>query len=139
MAVLYGTMQNGQLVAVEADAQGRLVAQLADDQLAGTTCKAWVNFNGTGTAAISSNYNVSSITDHGTGLYTVHFTTPLEDAFYAVSLCAGNVGTNGLFSPTAYVDDNASNPTASAVRIKVVQSTNAVTIDLQALYVAIFR
>lgn len=30
MAVLYGTMQNGQLVAVEADAQGRLVAELAN-------------------------------------------------------------------------------------------------------------
>ena len=30
MAILYGTMQNGQLVAVEADSQGRLVAQLAN-------------------------------------------------------------------------------------------------------------
>jgi hypothetical protein len=45
--------------------------------------KAWVNFNGTGTVAIRASYNVSSITDNGTGDYTVNFTTALADANYA--------------------------------------------------------
>jgi len=47
--------------------------------------KAWVNFNGTGTVAIRSSYNVSSITDNSAGNYTVNFTTALADANYAVS------------------------------------------------------
>ena len=45
--------------------------------------RAWVNFNGTGTVAIRASGNVSSITDNGTGNYTVNFTTAMPDANYA--------------------------------------------------------
>jgi len=59
-------------------------------------CKAWVNFNGTGTVAIRESYNVSSITDNGTGSYTVNYTTPMADATYAYTAnhtgYAGNIG-----------------------------------------------
>jgi hypothetical protein len=51
-----------------------------------TNALAWVNFNGTGTVAIRSSYNVSSITDNGTGDYTVNFATALSDANYATSV-----------------------------------------------------
>jgi hypothetical protein len=44
--------------------------------------RAWVNFNGTGTVAIRASGNVSSITDRGTGLYTINFTSALTDANY---------------------------------------------------------
>ena len=50
----------------------------------GQLCKAWVNFNGTGTVAIRDDFNVSSITDNGTGLYTVNFTTAMANTNYAV-------------------------------------------------------
>jgi hypothetical protein len=50
--------------------------------------KAWVNFNGTGTVAIRGAFNVSSITDNGTGDYTVRFTTAMPDENYSV--CVGN-------------------------------------------------
>jgi hypothetical protein len=46
--------------------------------------KAWVNFNGTGTVAIRASFNVSSITDNGTGSYNVNFTNSIADANYAV-------------------------------------------------------
>jgi hypothetical protein len=46
--------------------------------------RAWVNFNGTGTVAIRASGNVSSITDNGTGDYTVNFTTAMPDVNYAV-------------------------------------------------------
>lgn len=52
--------------------------------IANGIAKAWVNFNGTGTIAIRSSYNVSSITDNNVGDYTVNFTTALTDANYAV-------------------------------------------------------
>lgn len=47
-------------------------------------CRAWVNFNGTGTVAIRASGNVSSITDNGTGDYTVNFTTAMSDANYSL-------------------------------------------------------
>ena len=54
--------------------------------------RAWVNFNGTGTVAIRASGNVSSITDNGTGDYTVNFTTAMVDANYAV-FCSRRVDT----------------------------------------------
>jgi len=51
-------------------------------------CKAWVNFNGTGTVAIRDDFNVSSITDNGTGDYTVNFTNAMSDANYSVIITA---------------------------------------------------
>jgi hypothetical protein len=54
-------------------------------------CRAWVSFNGTGTVAISGSGNVSSITDNGTGDYTVNFTTAMPDANYSIGhTCSGN-------------------------------------------------
>jgi hypothetical protein len=53
--------------------------------------KAWVNFNGTGTVAIRDSFNVSSITDNGTGDYTVNLTTTMLDANYAVIAVGGVV------------------------------------------------
>jgi len=43
-------------------------------------CRAWVNFDGTGTVSIRESGNVSSITDNGTGDYTVNLTTAMPDA-----------------------------------------------------------
>ncbi len=48
------------------------------------TCRAWVNWNGTG-SAIRASGNVTSITSPGTGQYTVNFTTAMPDANYAVA------------------------------------------------------
>ena len=42
--------------------------------------KAWVNFNGTGTIAARDSENLSSLTDNGTGDYTVNFTNSLTNA-----------------------------------------------------------
>ena len=52
--------------------------------------KAWVNFNGTGTVAIRDDLNVSSITDNGTGKYTVNFTTAMSNANYAVAVAGSD-------------------------------------------------
>jgi hypothetical protein len=56
-------------------------------------CRAWVKFNGTGTVAINASGNVSSITDNGTGNYTINFTTAMPDTNYSASANAGD-GTN---------------------------------------------
>ena len=46
--------------------------------------KAWINFNGIGDIAIRHSYNVSSISDNGTGTYTVNLTSALGSSQYAV-------------------------------------------------------
>lgn len=48
-------------------------------------CRAFVNFKGTGTVAIRASGNVSSITDNGTGKYTVNFTNAMSDTNYSVT------------------------------------------------------
>lgn len=60
-------------------------------------CRAWVNFNGTGTPAIRASGNVTSITDVGVGQYTVNFTTAMQDANYCPNITVGNtvVGAHG--------------------------------------------
>jgi len=58
-----------------------------------SAAKAWVNFNGTGTAAVNRGYNIASITDQGTGDYTFTFTTAFSDANYAWS--TGNTQSSG--------------------------------------------
>ena len=68
-----------------------IVNEDADGVIIGTSgisttriAKAWVNFNGTGTVAIRSIYNVSSITDDATGKYDVNFSTAMSDNDYSV-------------------------------------------------------
>lgn len=59
-------------------------------------CTAWVNFNGTGTVAIRDSFNVSSITDNGTGDYTVNFATAMNNSNYSASF-GGQDGAGGAF------------------------------------------
>ena len=96
----------------------------------GQLCKAWVNFNGTGTVAIRASYNVSSITDNGTGDYTVNFTTAMVDANYAA---VGTSKDDGTGSYTPYITSQAT----SNVRIGT-KSQSAVN-DSGIVCIAIFR
>jgi hypothetical protein len=59
-------------------------------------CKAWVNFNGTGTVAIRDQFNVSSITDNGVGDYTVNFTSAMGSSNYSVSAIGLSLTTGDL-------------------------------------------
>ena len=66
------------------------------------TIKAWINFNGTGTAAIRASNNISSLSDHGTGLFTIAFTVAMVDTNYGAafmdwySLSDGSTGNNHI-------------------------------------------
>jgi len=101
----------------------------------GTFCRAWVNFNGTGTVAIRASFNVSSITDNGTGDYTVNYTNALPDANYAAngtctlsdSIVAGN--SERGFSPRSY----------ATTSIRFVVTDNGSGVDPLFCNVAIFR
>jgi hypothetical protein len=59
---------------------------------ANQTIKGWINLNGTGVIAIADSYNVSGITDNGTGNYTVTWDTDFGSANYAAVCSALNTG-----------------------------------------------
>jgi hypothetical protein len=86
------------------------------------SARAWVNWNGTGTVAIRASGNVSSITDNGTGSYTVNFTTAMDDANYAVSVAAQGINTGNLVAPMGTYGTNTGGaqlvaPTTAGYRI----------------------
>ena len=104
----------------------------------GTLCRAWVNFNGTGTVAIRASFNVSSITDNGTGDYTVNFTNAMPDANYSSTFGVRAVlaGNGANFS---IVIKLGTTPTASAINVTCGAPSNAVLYDSEFVSVAIFR
>jgi hypothetical protein len=97
-------------------------------------CRAWVNFNGTGTIAIRASANVTSLTDNGTGDYTVNLTTAMPDANYAI---CGNVG-NTTNSDKVMIPTNLAAPTTSAFRISS-QTYLGANNDNNYIWAAIFR
>ena len=60
------------------------------------SAKAWGQFNGTGTAGISDSYNFSSISDGGTGVFTLNFSSNMANASYAANGSTGENSTNGF-------------------------------------------
>ena len=101
-------------------------------------CRAWVNFNGTGTVAIRSSGNVSSITDNGTGDYTVNFTTAMPDANYAVSGIPSKDNTTGYLMRSINVIDNFA-PTTSYCRVCVDYAGNTSNFDVPYVMLQFFR
>ena len=101
-------------------------------------CRAWVNFNGTGTVAINASGNVSSITDNGVGDYTVNFTTSMPDANFSVSGMAKSSDTAGTRMAAMQLIANATATSTSFVRVTV-QLENTTTRDANPVSVAVFR
>jgi hypothetical protein len=103
------------------------------------SAKAWVNFNGTGTVAIRASYNVSSITDNGTGDYTVNFTNALANANYSAS-CASVEDTSGSGTPVTnrFLYPARVTPSASNIRLNCQEATTGAMRDMEFGYCAIF-
>ena len=109
------------------------------DTVVNGTAKAWVNFNGTGTVAIRRAFNVASITDRGTGKYTVNFITALPDSSYSSQ---GNgqkadTGDDGgwVVQVGGYVGGEQ---TASACPVVTGYKTSNTPVDGPANFIAIF-
>ena len=100
-------------------------------------CRAWVNFNGTETVAIRASGNVSSITDNGTGNYTVNFTTAMQDENYCFTgMCRNN--TDSTASSPGSVDINLTDSIiTTSIRIQIKRGGGP--IDSSSVSVAIFR
>ena len=107
------------------------------------TCRAWVNFNGTGTVAIRASGNVRSITDNATGYYTVNFTTAMPDADYASHVIASPVGIGAFVAVPQInitnVGQTESAPAAGSFRFVLLDEAFAGYRDCKYVNVSIFR
>ena len=117
----------------------------AKENLSGIA-QAWINFNGDGTPTARSSYNVSSITDHGTGDFTINFTNNMSNTNYIVigfandetsrACILGNESFSRDVSPNrdAFAVGSARMPTA------YISGTNGETnnVDCSQVYLAFF-
>tara|TARA_B110000503_G_C6777723_1_gene262003 strand:- start:53 stop:436 length:384 start_codon:yes stop_codon:yes gene_type:complete len=118
---------------------GIVFPDLTSMQTGQQAVKAWVNFNGVGTVAIRAGYNVASITDTGTGNYTVNFTTAMPDANYAVGI--GVAAGNGLgFSgqQNGNLDPNVA-PAVGALALITSNSINGASVDFNFITAIVSR
>jgi hypothetical protein len=92
------------------------------------SAKAWLNLNGTGTIAVRDSLNISSVSDNGTGDYTVNFSSAFGAADYAAY--AQGSGNNDTISLTIR---EGTTPTSSSFRPFFVNT--AVTLGVDSLYV----
>ena len=91
-------------------------------------CRAWVNFNGTGTVAIRASGNVTSITDNGTGQYTMNFTTALPDADYCAAAASFVAGTAVIVRTLSFATTSLSLNTTNSAGSDVDASTVGIAI-----------
>jgi hypothetical protein len=95
-----------------------------------------VNFNGTGTVAIRAAVNVSSITDNGTGDYTINFTTAMPDVNYAAVVVGQQNDGGGTNQTTQLFDGGAYSTTQFEV---LGQSSNGSNVDSSIVCAVVFR
>ena len=100
-------------------------------------CKVWVNFNGTGTVAIRASFNVSSITDNGTGDYTVNFTTAMPDANYA-AMARGSI-TSAAGSGNLDDDHVIARSLTTTTTTLECSNSSATKVNFAEVYLAVFR
>lgn len=105
-------------------------------------CRAWVNLNGTGTVAIRAGGNVSSITDNGTGDYTVNFSAAMPDTSYSVVVSGGSPGSAAIVVSmnTSGLTGTEVAPLTTAFRFNTgYTTTSGSTSDPKYTHVAVFR
>ena len=105
-------------------------------------CRAWANFDGSGTPSIRGTGNVSSITDNGTGQYTVNFATAMPDTNYsAIGSCSviGSVSSYTIVATTGSGTTTYGIHSTSGVGINATVGSTGNNTDPETVQVAIFR
>lgn len=108
------------------------------NNLSKQVCKAWVNFNGT-VVTIRDSYNVASITDNGTGDYTVNFTSPMPNPNYSVNVCVKEfVGSLGSSVYGAFGNGTGEGDTFATNFVRVGAKAGSTYYDANYVFVQVF-
>ena len=123
LGITDGTIVNGDINAS---------AAIASTKLTGVNdAKVWVNFNGTGTPAIRASFNVTSITDDGTGIYTINFTNAMTDVNYCAVSGAGGTSSGHNTTLSTYA--------TGSVKMQIRSTFDDTLSDDSIIGVAVFR
>ena len=112
------------------------------DEIYSGRAKAWVNFDGTtGTlnqpdVTIRASFNVSSVTDNGTGYYTVTFTNAMTDANYCCQVSGGNDDGGGQGGWNSVLD--LATTLTTSVRLAYYSSTSGAAQDQEQCFLTVF-
>lgn len=127
LSISYGTSAAGlttyrEIGQIKTDATGLFTSSdvytahaLMPDEI--QAVKGWINFNGSGTIAINDSFNVSGISDGGTGIYTVTWDSDFDTAYYSVVCMATN--DSGESPGFCGLSTSTGAPTAGAVTVRV--------------------
>ena len=85
--------------------------------------KAWANYDTTGTTELKDSFNMGSITDNNTGDTTFNFSNNFGNANYCFTGMGGRQGASRSTLPR--FNDNVTTPTASLVRIQIIDDQGA--------------
>ena len=95
-------------------------------------CRAWVNFNGTGTVAIRASGNVTSITDTGVGDYLVNFTTAMPDTNYIALI-------GGVYNRFVATNNDAGSFTHTTTQMRCTMNDAVGLADSAYMQITVFR
>lgn len=95
------------------------------------TSKAWASWDGTGTVSIFSSGNVSSISDNGTGIWTVNFSNSVASTGYVTAMNVGKGDAAGDLNVAAHYRSEVSGTVkaTSSVRCCSAHKSNYVSAD----------
>ena len=103
----------------------------------GQLAKAWISFDGTGTIAINDSFNISSIADNATGVYTVTLSNAMANANYCVNVSVkSNLSNQNTFANLGGTSE--SDPSTTAFQIATMGSTNLSATDGAFVFAAVF-
>ena len=107
-----------------------------------SACRSWVMFKGTGTVSINTSFNISSITDAGTGQYRINLSNSNPNTSY-VCLATGTGGQTSGGTATndtvQFMGTGANRPdTASSYQIRTVTGSGGDT-DMAQVHTATWR
>ena len=90
-------------------------------------CKAWYDLDETGTAALDDSFNCASLTDNGTGAFTIAWTNSMSNTTYA-----------SLFGGVSQSDIGTTAVATGSHTILTRQGFDGTSIDLDPIYSGIF-
>jgi hypothetical protein len=123
---------------IQSDTSSPPTIQNSSGTQIGTFCRAWVNFDGTGTVAIRAAFNVSSIVDHSTGAYSVVFATAMPDVNYSAVISTSPPYTITRNCAVMLASTQAATevaPTTSQYRFSTSQGNTAAGTEFDAKYI----
>jgi hypothetical protein len=82
------------------------------------TVRAWVCFDGTGTPSVRASGNVSSITDGGTGIFTINFSSALSSN-YAMSFSLSNTSATNVQNGSCIATFTAADKGTSSIKVYI--------------------